>query len=280
VDRGVELLRLHPDADAVRLVTPPLQNPYKMWRIGEDGFLAPLLDCALPEPYNQPRQNLPPVFWQNGMDLTRRRTILDLHSMTGRKILPLVCSRTDWTSWIDIDTELTLQIAETLLTKTRRSLPAGVRLLVLDFDGVLTDNRAWVMGSGEETVAVHRGDGMGLALLRERGIEVFVLSSESSSVVEARCRKLGLPCRTGIREKLPVFNGLLAERGLQPAQVIYAGNDVNDLPCMSAAGCGVAPADAHPEVLRRADVVLSLPGGHGAVRELCDLLLQTSGEVA
>ncbi len=274
VDRGVELLQLHPDADAARLVTPPLQNPYKMWRIGADGFLAPLLDCPLPEPYNQPRQKLPPVFWQNGMDLTRRRTILDLVSMTGRKILPLVCSRTDWTSWIDIDTELTLQVAETLFARPRRTLSTGIRLLVLDFDGVLTDNRAWLSADGQETVAVNRSDGMGLALLRRSGVEVFVLSAESSALVEARCRKLEIPFRSGVQDKAAEMRRLLAERGLSPAQVVYAGNDVNDLECMALAGCGIAPADAHPEVLRRADIVLRLPGGRGAVRELCDLLLR------
>lgn len=278
IDRGVELLRSHPDADAVRMVTSPLQNPYKMWRVGPDGLLVPLLACGLPEPYNQPRQKLPPVLWQNGLDIIRRRTILEFGSMTGRRILPLIPGRAGWRSWIDIDSELTLQVAETLLAHEarpgRRALPADARLLVLDFDGVLTDNRAWVDGDGREWLAVNRSDGLGLALLRERGIEVFVLSSEASPAVEARCRKLGLPCATGVRDKLPVFTRLLAERGLPARQVVFAGNDVNDLGCMAQAGCGVAVADAHPEVLRQADVVLRLPGGRGAVRELCDLLLQ------
>ncbi len=274
IDRGVELLRGRPEADSARMVTPPFQNPFKMWRMGPDGFLQPLLDCGIPEPYNQPRQNLPAVYWQNGMDFTRRRTVLEQRSMTGSRILPLLCSHTGWSCWIDIDTECTLQMAESLLPRTRRSLPADARLLVLDFDGVLTDNRAWLDPTGQEIVAVNRSDGMGLALLRRSGIDVFVLSAEDSPLIEARCRKLDLPFCSGVTDKPAEFRRLLGERALSPGQTVYVGNDTNDLECMALAGCAVAVADAHPEVLRRADLVLRLPGGRGAVRELCDLLLE------
>ncbi len=149
--------------------------------------------------------------------------------------------------------------------------------VVFDFDGVMTDNRAWVDEEGHERVAVHRGDGLGLSLLRKRtGIAVAVLSTETNPVVTARCRKLGLPVTQGVADKAPALRRWMADQGLDPASVVYVGNDVNDLPCFPLVGCGVAPADAHPEVLARADLVLHSRGGHGAVREICDMLMGRS----
>lgn len=297
IDLGVQLLLGCPETDSVRMVCPPFQNPFKMWQIGDDGFLVPLTNIPISEPYNQPRQKLPPAFLQCGLDIIRRRTILEQKSMTGHKILPLVSSRSDWDNWVDIDNEVTLKIADFLLqtgnitvksplpcnstsaTETpaqvrRRSLTAQVKLLVLDFDGVLTDNHVWVSESGGETVAVNRSDGMGIAALRERGIEVIVLSSEANPVVEARCQKLQIPCHSGVKNKLPVLQRIMSKRGLQPKQVAYVGNDVNDLECMEAVGFNAAVQDAHPQVLDRADLVLNHPGGHGAVREICDLIIK------
>jgi N-acylneuraminate cytidylyltransferase len=97
-------------------------------------------------------------------------------------------------------------------------------------------------------------------------------------VVGARCRKLRLPYLQGIDDKPAALKAILSERGLDPAHVIYVGNDINDLPCFPLVGYTVAPADAEPEVARQADRVLARRGGHGAVRELCDLLLQSAGE--
>jgi len=119
VDRGVALLADTPEADAVRMVCAPSQNPYKMWRIGDDGFLTPLVPLDLPEPYNQPRQHLPRAVWQNGVDVTRRETILTLGSMTGRRILPLVSSADDWENWLDIDSPATLEMADHFVRQGR-----------------------------------------------------------------------------------------------------------------------------------------------------------------
>lgn len=154
-----------------------------------------------------------------------------------------------------------------------RPLPEQVKLLILDFDGVLTDNRVWVDAEGRELVAAHRGDGWGLARLKERGIEVAVLSTETHPVVAARCRKLDLPVVQGISDKASALKELLEERGVDPAHVIYLGNDVNDLPCFPLVACALVVADAHPQARAQADLVLKRSGGLGAVRELCDLLL-------
>jgi N-acylneuraminate cytidylyltransferase len=92
--------------------------------------------------------------------------------------------------------------------------------------------------------------------------------------VAARCQKLNLPFVQGIRDKGPALTRLLEERGVDPARVVYLGNDTNDLPCFPLVGWAVAVADAWPDVIRQADYVLSRPGGHGAVLELCDLILK------
>jgi N-acylneuraminate cytidylyltransferase len=149
-------------------------------------------------------------------------------------------------------------------------LPDEVGLVVFDFDGVLTDNRVWVSSSGDEWVACNRSDGLGLERLRRLGVELFVMSTEANPVVGARCDKLGLPYQQNVSDKAGCLRELLARRGMDAAQVIYVGNDINDLACMRLVGCGVAVADAHPDVLVEADVVLTRRGGHGAVREACD----------
>ncbi len=149
-----------------------------------------------------------------------------------------------------------------------------IRLLVLDFDGVLTDNRVLVRQDGSESVSCDRGDGLGIEQLRDAGgIEVVVLSKETNPVVAARCRKLRLPCSQGQDEKLPQLKKMAAERGLAAAQIAYVGNDVNDLDAMTWCGVPIAVADAYPEVRAAAKLVTRRPGGRGAVREVCDLLI-------
>lgn len=287
VDRAVEQLRAHPEADAVRAVAPPVQNPFKMWTVGDDGFLRPLLHQPFDEPYNMPRQALPPVLWQTGyVDVTRRRTLLEQRSMTGRRILPLV---TDSADWIDIDTRASLELADLLLRTgrvpspladlARSRLAPDVRLLVLDFDGVLTDNRVWVTEDGRETVAFDRGDGLGIEQVRRAGVDVLVLSKESNPVVSARCRKLGIPCEQGVEDKRAALQRWVEAHEVALAQVVYVGNDVNDLPCMEIVGTAVAVEDAHSQVVQHAHLVLSRPGGRGAVREICELIVASRAAV-
>jgi N-acylneuraminate cytidylyltransferase len=143
---------------------------------------------------------------------------------------------------------------------------------VLDFDGVLTDNRVWLNETGEETIVFDRGDGMGIRLLRESGVDVLVLSTEENPVVAARCTKLKVPYRQGLVDKHAALLQWTAQHDLELGDVAYVGNDVNDLECLRAVGLGVAVADAHPEVLETAHHVLTRSGGKGAVREICDLI--------
>jgi YrbI family 3-deoxy-D-manno-octulosonate 8-phosphate phosphatase len=101
----------------------------------------------------------------------------------------------------------------------------------------------------------------------------LVISKERNPVVEARCRKLNIPVLQAVDDKAAALLAYISENNIDPMEVVYAGNDTNDMPCFPVASFVFAPADAHPEVLRRADWVLDQKGGHGAVRELCDILL-------
>jgi YrbI family 3-deoxy-D-manno-octulosonate 8-phosphate phosphatase len=158
---------------------------------------------------------------------------------------------------------------------TRRAYPelAAVRLLVLDFDGVMTDNRVLVMQDGQEAVWCHRGDGWGIARLKDLGMMVVVLSTETNPVVTARCRKLGIACVQGSDDKLAALQSLAQEVGVRAAEIAYVGNDVNDLACMRWVGFPIAVADAVDDILDVAGMTTLRAGGYGAVREVADWIL-------
>ena len=284
VDDAIKVLLAHPDADCVRGVVPAGQNPHKMWRLpgGEGAPMKNLLEVeGIVEPYNMPRQLLPPIYWQTGhVDAIRTATILEKGSMSGRIIYPLLI---DPRYTVDLDNLYDWAKYEWLAAfggldfvfpgQKRRPMPDEVRLLVLDFDGVITDNRVWTDQEGRESVASNRSDSEGLSRLSKAGVEVVVISKETNPVVAKRCQKLNLPFVQGVREKGPALIRLLKDRAMESAQVIYLGNDTNDLACFQLVGWGVAVADAQPSVRQAADFVLARAGGDGAVRELCDLIL-------
>lgn len=181
--------------------------------------------------------------------------------------------------WQEIDEPVDFQIAEERMRRLQRSrnsrrLPQPLRALVMDFDGVHTDDRVMVSTSGEETVACSRSDGMGIEMLRKAGLAMTVISKECNAVVAARCAKLQVSCMHGVEDKLSLMREWLEHQGIGLEETIYIGNDINDLACMAIAGCSVAPADAHPAALAQADLVLAAAGGKGALRELADLILE------
>jgi N-acylneuraminate cytidylyltransferase len=126
---------------------------------------------------------------------------------------------------------------------------------------------------GREAVWCHGGDGWGIARLQEAGVEVVVLSSETNPVVAARCRKVGLACLQGCPDKLATLRGIARELSLTPEKIAYVGSDINDLDCLQWVGLPIAVADAYPPVQSAARLITTQPGGHGAVREVCDLIL-------
>lgn len=283
VDDAIRLLLEHPEASSVRGIVPAGQNPHKMWRVGKTGEpMHSLLEVeGIAEPYNAPRQVLPSIYWQTGhIDAIRPQVILEEGSMSGKTILPLMI---DPRYTVDIDNLWDWQRYEWLVWhgglemvtpgRQRRSFPENVRLVVFDFDGVMTDNRVWVDASGREFISANRSDSLGIKYMRDAGIESLVISREMDPVVTARCNKMKVSVMQGVLEKGAVLRQVMADRHLDPRQVVYVGNDTIDLPCFEIAGWAVAVQDSHPEVLRAADFILSLPGGFGAVRELCDLIV-------
>ncbi|MFF8956458.1 cytidylyltransferase domain-containing protein [Streptomyces sp. NPDC014894] len=154
-----------------------------------------------------------------------------------------------------------------------RPARADVDAVVLDFDGTQTDDRVHIDADGRETVSVHRGDGLGIARLREAGLALLILSTERNPVVAARARKLRIPVLHGVDRKDLALARWCEEHGVPPERVLYLGNDVNDLPCFSLAGWPVAVADAHPPVRAAARAVTAARGGRGAVREIAAWLL-------
>jgi N-acylneuraminate cytidylyltransferase len=286
VDDAIRILQSHSDADCVRGVVSAAQNPFKMWRFnGEDKPLGQLLEVpGVAEPYNAPRQILPPVYWQTGhIDAIRVSTILNKKSLTGDVIYPLVI---DSKYTVDIDTLADWAKYEALIYsglevvspgKPRRAMPETVKMIICDFDGVVTDNLVLTDENGKETVSASRSDSMHIKTLREKGVEVMILSSEPNPVVKARAKKMGVEAIHGIgmQDKGRVMREVLEQKKVRAEEVIYIGNDLNDLPCFEIAGWSVAVADAYPEVLRAADHVLTKNGGHGAVRELCEIVLKS-----
>jgi YrbI family 3-deoxy-D-manno-octulosonate 8-phosphate phosphatase len=283
VDRSVSLLLAHPEADSVRGITPAHQNPFKMWLMdGEDKPIRPLVTVpGLDESFNSPRQVLPAAYAHTGLiDVIRPATILESNSMSGKIILPILFEPS---YEADLDTLEDWRRAEAGFLHHRpkmvwpgkppRSMPETICLLVLDFDGVVTDNRVWVDEEGREMVAANRSDSMGIQLMRQMGVETIVISTETNPVVAARCRKMKVPFIQGENDKATALANLLAERKIDASQVVFLGNDVNDLPCFPAVGWAVEVADAMPEVALQADHVLRRNGGHAAVREVCDLIM-------
>lgn len=288
IDQAIEKLLHDPEADCVRGVVPSGQNPYKMWKISPEGQLEPLLALEnLPEPYNTPRQALPPTFWQTGhIDALRTKTILEKNSLTGERIVPLLI---DPLYTVDIDSMADLQRYAQLMSdprikavdplKRRRAFPDRISDLIMDFDGVMSDDLVYVDQDGRESVRCSRSDGYGIGLLKEKtAIQILILSRETNPVVQARANKLGIETFQSVYKKDDAIKALIAERKLDSSEIIYVGNDLNDLVVLPLVGYFVCPADAHPHVLRQADLVLNHVGGRGAIRELAELILKTSEE--
>jgi len=150
---------------------------------------------------------------------------------------------------------------------------ADIDLLVTDFDGVLTDNRVLVAEDGRESVVCNRADGLACDLLRAAGLPLLILSTETNPVVGARAAKLRVEVVQACEDKGTALRSLMRERGLDPARVMYVGNDVNDLGALEAVGWPVVPADAHPDVRPSARLVTAAGGGEGVLRELASALL-------
>ncbi len=149
-----------------------------------------------------------------------------------------------------------------------------VELIVFDFDGVFTDNRVLVMQDGKEGVFCSRVDGLGIEMLNKTGVKLRVISTEQNPIVKARCRKLRLACIQGCKNKLRALEKEMKLLGVSAKETAYVGNDVNDLECLKTVFLPIGVADSRVDILSAVKYITKNKGGKGAVRELCDLVLE------
>lgn len=155
-----------------------------------------------------------------------------------------------------------------------------IQLLILDVDGVLTDGSLFYDDQGHEYKAFNSSDGHGMRMLRSSGVQIAILTGRKSMLVTHRAKNLDIPDNLvfqGFRDKRPAFQRILELTALQPAQIAYMGDDVVDLPVMVQVGLPIAVANAHPFVKQHATWITEKSGGKGAVREVCERLLEARG---
>lgn len=153
-----------------------------------------------------------------------------------------------------------------------------IKLLLLDVDGVLTDGSLLYTNSGEEAKSFNTQDGFGLRLLQELDIATGVITARRSEIVARRCTELKMShVYQGARNKNEAFKAILSQTGFKPFQVAYMGDDWLDLVLLQQVGLALAPANCAPELMDIAHYITSRPGGKGAVRDACDLIIEAQG---
>ena len=162
---------------------------------------------------------------------------------------------------------------EELAQRARR-----VRLVLMDCDGVLTDGRLWLTADGEEQKTFHVRDGQGIVLLHQAGLKTGIISGRQSIALERRAQELEISIlRQSVKDKVGALNEILSETSVNPVECAFIGDDLGDIPIMRQVGLAVAVADAVNEVKQVAQFTTEVKGGRGAVREVCELILQAKG---
>ena len=150
-----------------------------------------------------------------------------------------------------------------------------IQFIAFDFDGVFTDNAVYTDQQGQEMVRCDRSDGIGLTRLSAIDISSVVISTESNPVVQVRCEKLNIPCYHGVSDKLNKLKQVLEKYKISPKHTAFVGNDINDLTALNYVGFPITVADAYPEIKEMACWRTTKPGGYGAVREICDKIVNS-----
>ena len=161
------------------------------------------------------------------------------------------------------------------MTDNIEEIISRIRLVAFDFDGVFTNNMVYVFQNGSEAVQCYRSDGIGLQKLKRLGIETVIISTEANPVVSARARKLKMRCIQNCQDKRTALEEITHEMGITLTEVAFVGNDINDLACLECVALPIVVQDAFLEILPLALYQTKRPGGHGAVREICDLFEKT-----
>lgn len=149
-----------------------------------------------------------------------------------------------------------------------------IKLVIFDVDGVLTDGSLFLGDDGQEYKAFHSKDGHGMVMLQQSGVAIAIITGRSSEVVRIRMESLGIEyVYQGRRDKLPAYEELKRATGLDDAQIAYVGDDVVDLPVMTRVGLAITVQDGHPLAKQHAHWTTPSGGGHGAAREVCELIM-------
>lgn len=244
-----------------------------LWKMNLEGrALGTNHDASKPR---QRRQDLDPQFRENGAVYAMDADcfLQEKHRFCGRTVLVPVKGEL-----FEIDTVSDWKIAEALVENRLsgsvcREDVSKLKAVVMDFDGVHTDDRVFVNERGEESVVCSRKDGMGIELLKATNLQLLILSKEKNPVVVQRAKKLGLEVIHGVDDKVSVLENWIFKAGLSWREVAYVGNDINDAECLNKAGMSFVPCDANSRVLLGADIILPHSGGRGAIRSLAELIL-------
>ncbi len=153
-----------------------------------------------------------------------------------------------------------------------------IRLLLLDVDGVLTDGSITYTHSGEEIKTFNAKDGFGIKLLMSAGVKVGIITGRKSNALTSRCHDLGIDLIfDGIKNKINALEVILKQTKTSYDETAFAGDDLPDLPVMKKVGVSITVSDASCDVIKEADIIISLKGGHGAVRQICEDILKAKG---
>lgn len=261
---------LSEDADTSFTVTP---SHYFLWTENTNDEAVPVNHD---KNFRKRRQDCEPQYIETGSVYTMRCDGFRKHQhrFFGKTVMSIIPAE----RVLDIDEASDIPLAESAIQKLNRlsiigSLPQKIKGIVFDFDGVFTDNNVIVSENGGEAVICNRSDGLGLSEIKKSGLSILVLSKEKNPVVQKRCEKLGIACVQGIDDKKTFLAAWTEKNGISPSNLVYLGNDINDIECLKIVGCGVVVADAHEDAKKVSRIILKKNGGHGAVRELCDMVL-------
>lgn len=273
IDRAIESFM----AQSADSLLSACKNERYLWRPLDTGMASLNYDYR----HRKRDQDHPTEYQENGsIYIFKPEILLQQNNRLGGKIAVF---EMDYWSSFQIDSEPDFELCDWILSEKNKKqqlarLPVHPQLVISDFDGVMTDNKVVLSETGTESVVCNRSDGLGLQLFKTLKIPFVVLSTEANGVVKKRCEKLDIPCQHNIGNKAKALDELMKRYDVLPDNIIYIGNDVNDLECMRQVGCSIAVADAHPAILSIADIVLHKQGGQGAVREFCDLMLSKFGK--
>lgn len=234
------------------------------------------------DPFNRPmRQNYKGVIMENGAFYITKREILEhykcrLGGKIGIYVMPDDAA-------VEIDEPGDWKLVERILIKRRKKeilpLLKDVRLVAMDCDGVLTDAGMYYGNCGEELKKFNTRDGHGIEMLRKKGIKIAIITGEKSKLVQNRAKKLNVDdLFMGVKEKVEPLELLLKKYNLSQRNVLYIGDDINDLSIIKKVGVSFAVADALECVKKEVDFITEASGGRGAVREVCELILESLNE--